>query len=65
MSSTIPNEALSELARTLERVTLGSTDSETAKKSAERMDRVREELRRKFGEFDIAVPSTREYRDGE
>ena len=65
MSSTIPNEALSELARVLERVTLGSTDVESARKSAERMDRVREELRNKFGELDISVPSTREYRDGE
>jgi hypothetical protein len=61
--ATIPKEVLVELARTLERVSLGVRNPEAAKKACERMDRAREELRKKFGEF--AVPFIREFRDEE
>lgn len=40
-------------------------DPEVMREAAERMDRMREELRRKHGEMNIAVDLIREIRNGE
>ena len=40
-------------------------DPERMRQACERMDRMREEVRRRHGILDIGVPAIRELRDGE
>lgn len=47
------------------RALFGPRDPEGMREAAERMDRMREELRRKHGEMNIAVDLIREIRNGE
>lgn len=59
-SAAIPHELLAEMQERADRAAKGIRDPEDARKACERMDRMREELRRRSGETDIAVELIRE-----
>jgi hypothetical protein len=63
--SAIPPEILAEMQERAERAARGLRDPEDARRACERMDRMREELRQRVGETDIAVALVREARDEE
>ena len=52
-----------ELQAAVDRVLRGVRDPEAMRRAAERMDRMREEMRRRAGDVDLAVPLIRETRD--
>ena len=54
---------VTELQAAAERAAKGVRDAATMGRSGERMDRVGEEIRRRNGALDIAVPAIRELRD--
>ena len=54
-----------EVQAAVDRVLGGVRDSEAMHRAAERMDRMREEMRRRVGDVDLAVPLIREIRDEE
>jgi hypothetical protein len=54
-----------EVQAAVDRVLSGVRDPEAMRQAAERMDRMREEMRRRVGDVDLAVPLIRETRDGE
>lgn len=54
---------MAELQAAADRLTRGERDPEAAKQSALRMDRMREENRRRFGVQDIGVDIIRQMRD--
>ncbi len=56
---------MAELQAAADRAAQGIRDPETMLRACERMDRLREEIRRKYGILDIGVPAIRELRDGE
>jgi hypothetical protein len=64
-SSRIPREMMAELQEAIERAMKGIRDAEAMQKACERMDRTREEIYRRNGLLDIAVPTIRALRDGE
>jgi hypothetical protein len=51
-----------EFQAALRRATSGVRDPEAMRRASERMDRAREEIRRKHGVLDIGVPAIRELR---
>jgi hypothetical protein len=59
----IPAELKAELREALDKLASGIRDPAAAKKACERMDRMREENRRLFGEQNIAVEIIREMRN--
>ena len=59
----LPPEVKAELQVAADRAAQGIRDPEITRKSRERMNRLREEIRRKHGVLDIAVPAIRELRD--
>lgn len=59
----IPEEVKAELRQALDDLAKGIRDPEKMKAACERMDRMREENRRLFGEQNIAVQLIRETRD--
>jgi hypothetical protein len=59
----VPHELLAEMQERADRAAKGLRDPEDARKASERMDRMREELREKVGETDLAVELIREARD--
>ncbi|HEY2786460.1 MAG TPA: hypothetical protein VGJ05_15955 [Fimbriiglobus sp.] len=61
----IPPNVAAELQHVLANLAGGIRDPEAAKKARERMDRIREENRRLFGEQNIAVELIRQTRDRE
>jgi hypothetical protein len=61
----IPEQVMAELQAAAERAAKGVRDPEIMAKACERMDRLREEIRRQHGVLDIGVPAIRELRDGE
>jgi hypothetical protein len=63
--SAIPREILAEMQERAERAVKGIRDPEDARRACERMDRMREELRQRLGETDIAVELIREARNQE
>ncbi len=63
--SLIPPELLAEMQEVAERAAKGIRDPEAMRKACARMDRMREEIRKKHGILDIGVPAIRELRDGE
>lgn len=63
-STTIPPELMAELQERAERAARGLIDPETRRIARERMDRMREEFRRRHGEVNLAVDLIREARDG-
>ncbi|HEV3166979.1 MAG TPA: hypothetical protein VGZ22_23420 [Isosphaeraceae bacterium] len=63
--SAIPPEVMAELQERADRAAKGVRDPEIMRKAAERMDKMREDLRQKVGNVDLAVPLIREARDEE
>lgn len=61
----IPPELMAELQEAADRAAKGIRDPEIMREACESMDRQREEIRRKHGILDIAVPAIRELRDHE
>jgi hypothetical protein len=59
----IPAELIAELRAATERAAKGVRDPEVMRRACERMDRMREELRRRAGDLDVAVELIREARD--
>jgi hypothetical protein len=59
----IPSDVMAELQEAANRVAAGIRDPEVARQSCLRMDKMREEIRKKHGLLDIAVPAIREVRD--
>lgn len=47
----------------VDRALVGGRDPAAMRRAAERMDRMREEMRRRVGDVDLAVPLIRETRD--
>ena len=63
-SSAIPPELMAELQERHERAARGVIDPEARRIARERMDRMREEFRRRHGEVNLAVELIREAREG-
>ncbi len=63
--SPIPPEVLADLQQAARRAAAGARDPEQMRRACERMDRLREENRRRFGEQDIGVQIIRQMRDAE
>ena len=61
----IPHELLAEMQERAQRAARGIRDPDDARKACERMDRMREELRERIGETNLAVELIREARDQE
>jgi hypothetical protein len=61
----IPVAVMAELQAAADRAAKGVRDPHIMVKACERMDRLREEIRRKHGTLDIGVAAIRELRDGE
>ncbi|HEV3259465.1 MAG TPA: hypothetical protein VG013_21550 [Gemmataceae bacterium] len=59
----IPAELMAELRTATERAAKGDHDPEVMRRACERMDQMREELRRRAGDLDVAVELIREARD--
>jgi hypothetical protein len=64
-SNGIPPDLFAEMQAAAEKAAAGVRDPEEMRRACERMDRTREEIRRRQGLLDIAVPSLRELRDEE
>jgi hypothetical protein len=60
-----PPELMAEMQQAAERAARGVRDPERMRRSCERMDRIREEIRQKHGVLDIGVPAVRQLRDAE
>jgi hypothetical protein len=56
---------MTELQAAADRSAQSIRDPESRAKACERMDQLREEIRRRHGILDIGVPAIRELRDGE
>jgi hypothetical protein len=56
---------MAELQEAARRAAAGARDPEAMRRACTRMDRLREEIRRKYGVLDIGVPAIRELRDEE
>ena len=61
--SVLPPEVMAELQEAADRAAKGIRNPEITRQSRARMDRRREEIRRKHGDLNIAVPAIRELRD--
>ena len=61
--SSIPADVMAELQEAADRAAAGIRDPEAAERSRKRMDKMREEIRRKHGILDIGVSAIRELRD--
>jgi hypothetical protein len=61
--SKIPPEIIAEMQQRAERSAQGVIDPEARMKARERMDRMREEFRRRHGEVNLAGELIREARD--
>ncbi len=59
----IPPEVMAELQEAARLALAGVRDPEAMRRACARMDRMREEVRRKHGLLDIGVPAIRELRD--
>lgn len=64
-NSLIPPHVMAELQAAANQAAKGIRDPEIMAKACERMDQLREEIRREHGSLDIGVPAIRELRDGE
>lgn len=59
----IPPEVMAELEEAARLALAGVRDPEAMDRASARMDRMRDEVRRKHGILDIGVPAIRELRD--
>jgi hypothetical protein len=64
-SSRITPEMMAELQEAIERAMKGNRDQEAMRKACERMDNTREEIYRRNGLLDFAVPTIRALRNGD
>ena len=64
-AGTITPELMAELEEAIDRVMRGIRNPEAMRKAGERMDRMREEMKRRVGEVQVAVDLVREIRDEE
>jgi hypothetical protein len=55
----------SEVQAAIDRALEGVRDPDSMRQAAERMDRMRQEMRERVGNVNLAVPLIRETRDGE
>ena len=63
-TETIPtNDTMARMKKTADKAAKGIRDPQAAKRAAESMDRISEEIRCKQGVLNIAVPFIRESRD--
>jgi hypothetical protein len=62
--SAIPPGFVSGLQAAVDRLVRGIRDPEAMNRAAERMDRMREEMRSRAGEIEVAVDLIREAREG-
>lgn len=63
-TETLPHsETMARLKEAADKAAKGIRDPEDMRKAAEDMDRISEEIRKKHGLLDIAVPYIRELRD--
>lgn len=60
--SGFPPEVRAEIEEALRRAVSGVRDPEAMRRACERMDRIREEIRKDHGILDIGVPAIRELR---
>ena len=58
----VPTAVDAELHEAIRRAMSGARDPEEMRKACERMDRMREEVRKREGVLDIGVPAIRELR---
>jgi hypothetical protein len=63
MSSVIPEDVMVELARAAERAALDVRDLEEMSRASKRLERAREELRKRYGELNLAVELIRQGRE--
>ncbi|HEY4263183.1 MAG TPA: hypothetical protein VGM98_23675 [Schlesneria sp.] len=63
MSTDTPTTGKQELEELIAKLMKGERDPDAAKKSRERMDRMREETRKRVGIVEVAVDLVREHRD--
>jgi hypothetical protein len=61
-AAAIPSDVDAELQEAIRQAMAGVRDPEEMRKACERMDRMREEVRRREGVLDIGVPAIRELR---
>jgi hypothetical protein len=54
---------MAELQAAADRAATGARDPEAVRKASEKMDRIREEIRRRHGTLDIGGPAIRELHD--
>jgi hypothetical protein len=59
----VPAELLSEIQVAVDRLVKGIRDPDTMNRACERMDRMREEMRKRAGEIEVAVDLVREARE--
>ncbi len=64
-ASVFTPELLAELQRAVEDAAKGIRDPEKMRRAAEEMDRTREQIYRRIGLVDFAVPTIRALRDGD
>jgi hypothetical protein len=62
MKDGFPPEIRAEIAEALRRALTGVRDPELMRRACERMDRIREEIRKSNGVLNIGVPAIRELR---
>jgi hypothetical protein len=62
-SDHISADLMAELQAAAEKAALGIRDPEEMREACARMDRMREDVRRRHGVLDIVVPAIRELRD--
>jgi hypothetical protein len=58
-----PPEYVTELQEAVDRLVKGIRDPEAMRRACDRMDRMREEMRKRVGEVEVAVDLIRESRD--
>lgn len=63
MLKCIPDNVKAELARATEQAALNIRDTEVVADACARMDQLREEIRQKHGNLDVAVELVRKARD--
>jgi hypothetical protein len=61
----IPPELMAELQEAVDRLVKGVRDPEAMHRASQRMDRMREEMRQRVGEVEVAVNLVREIGDEE
>jgi hypothetical protein len=61
----ITPEMMAEMRAAIERATKGVRDPEKMRQACERMDRTREEIFKRWGLLDFAVPTIRALRSGD